>query len=89
MRAADMSVDHVVTRTVRDSAAILDWTGRGDEDDYFPAPPKARAFAGEVGAPPGRLRVRFSEEAPRGDKIDPDVRRVLHDTVKILRDLGL
>jgi amidase len=88
VRVSDMTVDHVVTRTVRDSAAMLDWTGRGDDDDYYPAPPKQRAFAEEVGAPAGRMRVRFSEETPRGDKIHTDVRRVLHDTVKTLRDLG-
>jgi amidase len=88
MRAADMTVDHVVTRTVRDSAAMLDWTGTGDDDDYFPAPPKARPYLEEVGVPVGRMRIWFSEETPKGDPIHPDVRRVLHDTVKTLGDLG-
>jgi amidase len=88
MRAADMSIDHVVTRTVRDSAAMLDWTGRGDDDDYFPSPPKARSYIEEVGAPPGRMRVRFSEETPSGEKVHPDVKNVLHQTARTLRDLG-
>ena len=88
VRVADMTVDHVVSRTVRDSAAMLDWTGSGDDDDYYPAPPKRRPYAEEVGAPAGRMRLRFSEETPKGDKIHPDVRRVLHQTVKTLRELG-
>jgi amidase len=87
-RAADMSVDHVVSRTVRDSAAMLDWTGRGDDDDYYPAPPKLRPYAQEIGAPAGRMRIRFSDEPAGGDAIHPDVRRVLDETVKTLGDLG-
>jgi amidase len=88
MRAADMTIDSVVTRTVRDSAAMLDWTGRGDDDDYYPSPPKARPYLEEVSARAGRLRIRFCEETPKGDKLHPDVRNVLQATVTALRELG-
>jgi amidase len=67
---------------------MLDWTGRGDDDDYFPSPPKLRPYTEEVGAPAGRMRVRFSEETLRDVKIHPDVHRVLHDTIRTLRELG-
>jgi amidase len=49
--------EHVVTRSVRDCAALLDAiSGPAVGDPYF-APPPARPFAAEVGADPGRLRV--------------------------------
>jgi amidase len=88
MRASDMSVDHVVTRTVRDSAAMLDWTGKPEQDDYFAAPLKVRPYVDEVSERPGRMRIWFSEETPRGTKIHADVRRVLNDTVRTLGELG-
>ncbi|NCF62181.1 MAG: amidase [Gammaproteobacteria bacterium] len=49
--------EHVVTRSVRDSAAILDATaGAMPGDPYYPPRPE-RAFAEETGRDPGRLRI--------------------------------
>ena len=51
--------EHVLTRTVRDTAGILDAVrGPGVGDPYEIAPP-ARPYAQEVGADPGRLRIGF------------------------------
>ena len=55
-------VRHAVTRSVRDSAALLDATEGPDLGDPYWAPPKARPFLEEVGADPGRLRIAFSHE---------------------------
>jgi amidase len=55
---------HVVTRSVRDSAAILDaLAGPMPGDPHF-APPPARPFLDEVGADPGRLRIGLRTNAP-------------------------
>jgi amidase len=51
------TVDGVVTRTVRDTAAVLDCLAGYEPGDPYTAPPPARPFADEVGADPGRLRV--------------------------------
>ena len=57
-------VDHVVSRTVRDSAAMLDATGHAEPGSPYPAPPKERPYVEEVGprpascASPGRRRRR-------------------------------
>ena len=60
---AGCSVEHVVSRSVRDSAAALDATaGPAVGDPYF-APPPSRPFLEEVGAPPGRLRIALTTEA--------------------------
>lgn len=56
-RSAGLSINHAVTRTVRDSAALLDATqGPSARDPYY-APPVARPYLEEVGRSPGRLRI--------------------------------
>jgi amidase len=47
----------VVTRTVRDTAAVLDAVAGPAPGDPYAAPPPARPFLDEVGADPGRLRI--------------------------------
>jgi len=49
-----MVCEHAVTRSVRDSAALLDATAGPDVGDPYWAPPPARPFADEVNAEPGR-----------------------------------
>ena len=48
-----MSTEHVVARSVRDSAALLDVTCGPDVGAPYFAPPPQRPFAQEVGAAPG------------------------------------
>jgi amidase len=81
-------VDHVVTRTVRDSAAMLDATGVPEPSSPYPAPPKSGPYLEEVGRSPGRLRIAWSAETPRGRPIDPEVEAALHATVALLKGLG-
>src|SRR5207245_1522239 len=59
-------VEHAVTLTVRDSAALLDATEGADLGAPYWAPPKARPFREEVGAKVGRLRIAFSKAAATG-----------------------
>jgi amidase len=57
---------HAITRTVRDTAAMLDAASGYAAGDPFTAPPPARPFLQEVGADPGRLRVGFMARTPAG-----------------------
>ena len=57
------SVGHAVTRSVRDSAALLDATSGPDVGDPYWAPPPARPFLDEVGRDPGRLRIALTTTA--------------------------
>lgn len=50
-------VAHAITRSVRDSAALLDATAGPALGDAYGAPPKKRLFLDEVSTRPGRLRV--------------------------------
>jgi amidase len=86
--AYGLVVSHVVSRTVRDSAAMLDVTGRPEPASPYPAPPKERPYIEEVARSPGRLRIFFSAETPSGRPIDPEVEAALHATADLLRRLG-
>jgi amidase len=80
--------EHALTRSVRDSAALLDATSGPDVGDPYWAPPPARPFIKEVGADPGRLRIAFTTSAPSGVQIHPDCVAAVDDAVRLCSDLG-
>ena len=83
-----LAVEHAVTRSVRDSAALLDATsGPAPGDPYF-APPKERPFVEEVGRDPGQLRIAVSTRALTGAKIHPECQTAVEATAKLCEDLG-
>jgi len=86
--AAGFVVDHVVTRTVRDSAAMLDATGKPEAGSPYPFPPKDRPYTEEVEASPGRLKIAWSSETPSGRPIDPEIQAALERTADLLKRLG-
>jgi len=86
--AFGLVVNHVVSRTVRDSAAMLDATGRPEPASPYPAPPKERPYLEETLRSPGALRIAWSAQTPSGRPIDPEVEGALHSTVELLRALG-
>jgi amidase len=93
IRASDQggiafSVNHIVSRTVRDSAAMLDWTGVPQPHAFFAAPPKERPYLDELKRKPTRLRIAFDGAPPAGTPLHPDVARTLADTVRVLGELG-
>ena len=87
-RAIGFSVDHVVTRSVRDSAAMLDATGFPEPACPYPAPPRSRPYLQEIARPPGRLRIAFSSETPSGRPIHEENQRAFEETVRLLEELG-
>jgi amidase len=87
-RAIGFSVDHVVTRTVRDSAAMLDATGYPEPASPFAWPAKERPYPEEAGRAPGRLRIAWSSETPTGNPVDPEVRAALEAAAETLSALG-
>ncbi|MBX3483774.1 amidase [Phenylobacterium sp.] len=81
-------VDHVVSRTVRDSAAMLDVTGVPEPGSPYPAPPKERPYVEEITRSPGRLRIAWSSETPSGRPIDAEIQAALERTAALLKGLG-
>jgi amidase len=82
------AIEHAVSLSVRDNAALLDAThGPGPGDPYV-APPPARPFLEEVGADPGEMRIAFTEKAPNGAPVEEDYLRVLRETAALCEELG-
>ena len=85
---AGLICEHVVTRTVADSAAILDCTAGPDAGaPYFPSAPK-RPFAAEVGADPGRLRIAFSTRPLAEADVHVDCHRAVNKAARLCEALG-
>lgn len=80
--------EHALTRSVRDSAALLDATAGPDVGDPYCAPAPARPFLEEVGADPGKLRIAFTTAAPSGVTIHPDCVSAVNDAARLCSDLG-
>lgn len=80
--------EHGLTRTVRDSAALLDATSGPDVGDPYWAPPPARPFLQEVGADPGKLRIAFTTAAPSRVEIHPDCIAAVNEAAQLCSGLG-
>jgi amidase len=81
-------VEHVVARSVRDSATILDATAGPDPGAPYTAPPPERPFLEEVRRAPGRLRIAFTAEPWLGHTVHPDCVQALTGTARLLERLG-
>ncbi len=80
--------EHVLTRSVRDSAAVLDAVAGPDVGAPYWAPPPQRPFLDEVTAEPGRLRIAFTAQPLMGHDVHADCRAGLEATALLLEDLG-
>jgi amidase len=83
-----MSAQHVVSRSVRDSAAALDVIGGPMSGDPYWAPPAVPSYRAEVQLDPGPLRVGLCVEAPSGIAVDPACKAVAEATAARCEALG-
>lgn len=83
-----LGVELCVSRTVRDTARLLDAVHGPGIGDSVIAPPPSRPYADEVGADPGRLRIGFLDAHPRGGAIHPDCVDAVRSTATLLESLG-
>ena len=86
-RAIGNVVDHVISRTVRDSAAILDATGYPEPDAPHAPAPKAGPYLDEVKRAPGRLKIAWCGEMNE-TAAGPEVMAALAHTADTLARLG-
>jgi amidase len=80
--------EHVISRTVRDSAALLDVTSGPEPGGPCSPPRPARPFLQEVGTSPGPLRIAFTTKPLMGNKMHPDCVAAVNATVGLLEQLG-
>jgi amidase len=81
--------EHVVTRSVRDSAAVLDLIEGVGPGDPYGAPTPARPYLEEVGADPGVLRIGFMTLAPDEQfEVHPDCVAAVEFAGGLMESLG-
>jgi amidase len=80
--------EHVVTRTVRDSAALLDATSGPDTGTPYVTAPPARPFLAEVSADPGKLKIAFSARSIHGHEAEADCVNAVQNAAKLCESLG-
>jgi amidase len=80
--------EHAVTRSVRDSAALLDAVAGPELGDPYYAPPQARPYVDEVGADPGTLRIALSTRTATGTPLHEDNISAVKDAAALCEELG-
>ena len=83
-----MSTVHAVSRSVRDTAALLDATDGVDVGAPYGAPPKARPYLEETKLAPGTLRIALLRETFNGAETHPDCRDAVSDAAALCESLG-
>lgn len=83
-----LSMEHVITRSVRDNAAMLDATSGPAPGDPYSAPPFERPFAEEARRDPRPLRIAIQTVSMGGVEAHPDCIEAVHDAARLLEELG-
>jgi Asp-tRNA(Asn)/Glu-tRNA(Gln) amidotransferase A subunit family amidase len=83
-----MSTIHVVSHSVRDSAAMLDATEGPDLGAPYIAQPKQRNYLTEMGRAPGQLRIAVLRETTNEAETHPDCIRALDQAITLCESLG-
>ena len=78
----------VVTRSVRDTAAVLDAVAGPVPGEPYLATAPARGYLDEVGAPVERLKIGFSTRSPLGDPVHPECEKAIRETARLCESLG-
>ena len=80
--------EFAVTRSVRDTASLLDAVSGSLTGDPYSAPAPVRPYADEITREPERLRIGFSATTPLGDDLHPDCEEAVRDAAKLCETLG-
>lgn len=83
-----LSEQHVVSRSVRDSARMLDATRGPDVGAAHFAPEPARPYSDEVASDPDRLRIAYTTGSLFESEVHPECRLAVEDAVRLCDDLG-
>jgi amidase len=81
-------IDHAVSRSVRDSAALLDATAGPEPGDPYWAPPQERPYVAEVGADPGHLRIAFTTGEPASQPLHEENIAAVKAAAALCEELG-
>jgi amidase len=82
------ATEAVLSRSVRDSAAMLDAISGSDVGAAYLSPPQVRPYLDEVTTAPGKLRIAFTAHPFLGYQVHDDCIQGLQVTIKLLQELG-
>jgi len=82
------AIEHVITRSVRDSAAMLDATCAPDMGAPYIIQQPERPYLDEIEREPGKLRIAFNSQSPLGTVVHPDIVKATLETALMLQKLG-
>ncbi len=80
--------EHVISRSVRDSAAALDATQGADRGAPYEIRPPARPYLEEIEQDPGKLKIGFTTTSPIGTPVHPECAQAVAATARLLEELG-
>jgi amidase len=83
-----LSVELCVSRTVRDTATLLDAVRGPAIGDTVIAPAPARNYVDELGAEPGRLRIGLLDHDPQGGAVAPECAAAARSVATLLESIG-
>jgi amidase len=90
--AGGLVSEHALTRTVRDSAALLDETSGPSIGDPYYAPAQERPYLEETKRGTGKLKIGFLTSAPEGwgniREVHPDCLSAVNDAARLCEELG-
>lgn len=81
-------VQHALTRSVRDSAVLLDVTHGPAAGEPYHAPPGPPSYLALLDRPPPRLHIAVFDGSLFGSRIDPQCASAVHEAADLLRELG-
>ena len=81
-------VEHVISRSVRDSAAALDATHGPDAGAPYIIPPPQQAYMQVIKQRPGRLKIAFNAHSPIDTKVHSECIAAVDQTAGLLEELG-
>lgn len=82
------ATEHVLSRTVRDTAAALDATGGIEPGGPYQTPPPTQSYLEQIKTPPRKLRIAFSGKPMMGTVMHTECITGMEATAKLLTDLG-
>ncbi len=83
-----LSTHHAITRSVRDSAAILDVTHGVETGARYGAPAPTETFLAQVKKKPGKLRIALMLSPPAGSPLDESCSKAVRDAARLCESLG-
>jgi amidase len=82
------SVDHILSRSVRDSAAMLDEISLFEKYAAFPTEPFQGSYLQQLEQVPEKLKIAFSVRSPLGTEVHPECIKAVEKTAKLLDTMG-